>query len=446
MGASPRPNIVLIYADDLGFGDLGCFGADDIPTPHLDSLAAAGTKLTQWYANSPVCSPSRASLLTGKYPDRAGVESILGGRRDLPGLPPQPTIASQLRERGYRTGIFGKWHLGTGPEFAPQHYGFEESFGFRAGCVDYYSHIFYWGGHDPVHDLWDGDEEVWLNGQYLTTVIGQRAAQFIGDHAGRDPFFCYVPFNAPHYPLHAPAEHMERVAELPAGRRELAAMIAAMDDAVGEILSTLEEAGERDSTLVLFSSDNGPSRESRNWLGGQEISYTGGSTGGLRGSKGSVFEGGIRVPTIASWPGRIPAGTELRDLGMMMDVLPTVLHAADGRSPRLPDLDGISQLDALTAARGEGSPAAGAPSAAGSGAGERTVRWSYQGQRAARRGRHKLVIEAREGMDPPATVQRALYDLEADPAETTDLSRALPHVLAELEQVLEDHSVPHGTP
>lgn len=437
MTAGPRPNIVLIYADDLGVGDLGCFGADDIPTPHLDFLAAGGAKLTQWYSNSPVCSPSRASLLTGKYPGRAGVESILGGRRDTPGLPPQATLASQLRERGYRTGMFGKWHLGTGPEFAPQHYGFEESFGFRAGCVDYYSHIFYWGGHDPVHDLWEGDEEVWLNGEYLTTVIGQRAARFIGDHAGRDPFFCYVPFNAPHYPLHAPAEHMQRVADLPAGRRELAAMIAAMDDAVGEILSALEDAGERENTLVLFSSDNGPSRESRNWLGGEEISYTGGSTGGLRGSKGSVFEGGIRVPTIASWPGHIPAGAELRELGMMMDVLPTVLHAADGQAPQLRDVDGVSQLEALLAAGdAEGAPGAGAPAPLPPDAGERTVLWTYQGQWAIRRGRYKLVVGAREGMDPPATVEQALYDLEADPSETVDVSAQAPQVIEELEREL----------
>ena len=200
-----RPNVVILYADDLGWGDLGCFGADDIPTPHLDALCAGGVKLSQWSANSPVCSPSRASLLTGKYPAHAGVESILGGRRDTVGLPHQSTLASHLRERGYATGLFGKWHLGVDPAYAPSRYGFDEVFGLRAGCVDYYSHIFYWGRDNPVHDLWDGDDEVWLNGEYLTTVIGRRAADFITRHASRaDPFLCYVPFNAPHYPLHAP--------------------------------------------------------------------------------------------------------------------------------------------------------------------------------------------------------------------------------------------------
>ncbi|MGP9539174.1 sulfatase-like hydrolase/transferase [Brachybacterium sp. AOP43-C2-M15] len=408
MATAHGPNIVLMYADDLGWGDLGCFGADDIPTPHLDSLCRDGVKLSRWYSNSPVCSPSRAALLTGKHPAHAGVETILGGSRRTPGLPPQPTLASRLHERGYRTGLFGKWHLGAAEEYAPTRYGFEEVFGFRAGCVDYYSHIFYWGGHDPVHDLWDGEQEVWRNGEYLTTAIGERASEFITRHAGRDPFFCYVPFNAPHYPMHAPAEHMERVAHLPPGRRGTAAMIAAMDDAVGEILAALDEAGAREDTIVLFSSDNGPSRESRNWLGGEEISYDGGSAGGLRGAKGSVFEGGIRVPGIISWPAQLPVGAERDQVGLMMDVLPTLLHAADGVAPDLADVDGISLLDVLR------DPGAEMP--------DRAVAWAYDGQVAVRRGRFKLVADAREGMDPPAVVERALYDLEADPGEQVDIS------------------------
>ncbi|HEX7350046.1 sulfatase-like hydrolase/transferase [Brachybacterium sp.] len=419
-----RPNVVILYADDLGWGDLGCFGADDIPTPHLDSLCRDGVKLSQWYSNSPVCSPSRASLMTGKYPARAGVESILGGTRHTPGLPPQPTLASHLRDRGYRTGLFGKWHLGADADYAPSHYGFDETFGFRAGCVDYYSHIFYWGAHNPVHDLWADDDEVWLNGEYLTTVIGERAADFIARSAPNGPFFCYVPFNAPHYPMHAPAEHMDRVADLPDGRRETAAMIAALDDAVGEVLRALDESGTRDDTLVLMSSDNGPSRESRNWLDGEEISYDGGSAGGLRGSKGSVFDGGIRVPGILSWPAELPCGTELDQAGMMMDVLPTVLHAVDGAAPEMLDVDGISLLDALI---NVGDLA------------ERPLVWTYEGQYAVRRGRHKLVVDGREGMDPPATVDRALYDLEADPEESIDLSTEAPNVLLALEQDLAEY-------
>ncbi|UQN29288.1 sulfatase-like hydrolase/transferase [Brachybacterium kimchii] len=433
-----RPNIVIVFADDLGWGDLGCFGAEDIPTPHLDALCAAGVRLPQWYANSPVCSPSRAALMTGRYPAHAGVESILGGTRRTPGLPHQPTLASHLRERGYRTGLFGKWHLGADPAYAPARFGFDETFGFRAGCVDYYSHIFYWGDHNPVHDLWDGDDEVWRNGEYLTTVIGDRAAEFITRTAPESPFFCYVPFNAPHYPMHAPDEHMRRVDHLPPGRRESAAMIAAMDDAVGEILAALDRSGVRDDTIVLFSSDNGPSRESRNWLDGEEISYTGGSAGGLRGSKGSVFEGGIRVPGIVSWPAQLRSGAEYDQVGTMMDLLPTLLHAVDGEEPELPEVDGISLLDALRAEGGIAGGGEGDVPSAGESA-ERAVVWEYQGQYAVRRGRFKLVHDAREGMDPPAAVSAALFDLETDPQESTDVSGQAPRIVADLERVLSSY-------
>lgn len=202
-------------------------------------------------------------------------------------------------------------------------------------------------------------------------------------------------------------------------------MIAAMDDAVGVILRALEESGTRENTLVLMSSDNGPSRESRNWLDGEEVSYTGGSSGGLRGSKGSVFEGGIRVPGIVSWPARLPAGAEFDQVGVMMDVLPTVLHAVDGTAPALTEVDGISLLDALSDENQE------LP--------ERSVIWTYQGQYAVRQGRYKLVEDAREGMDPPATVERALYDLEADPQESVDISAQAPEVVLALEQELTDY-------
>ena len=274
-----------------------------------------------------------------------------------------------------------------------------------------------------MHDLWEDDEEVWRNGEYLTTVLGDRAAEFITRTAPEGPFFCYVPFNAPHYPMHAPAEHMDRVAHLPPGRRETAAMIAAMDDAIGVIL---EASGTRDDTLVLFSSDNGPSRESRNWLGGEEISYEGGSTGGLRGSKGSIFEGGIRVPCIMSWPSGLPTGEERDLVGLMMDVVPTVLHAADGAAPTLPDADGLLLLEALRD---------------GTDPGERPVYWTYQGQYAVRRGRYKLVAGPHEGMDPPAVLERALFDLDADPEESVDIAGREPEVVAELERDLEAYRV-----
>ncbi|NEE01015.1 sulfatase-like hydrolase/transferase [Phytoactinopolyspora halotolerans] len=419
-----RPNVVIIYADDLGFGDVGCFGADDVATPAIDRLCDSGVRLPQWYSNSPVCSPSRASLLTGRYPAHAGVETILGGTRRTAGLPQQETLASELRRRGYATGIFGKWHLGAAEEYSPTRYGFDESFGFRAGCVDYYSHIYYWGAHNPVHDLWDGDDEVWLNGEYLTTVIGDRAAEFIESNADR-PFFCYVPFNAPHYPMHAPAEYVDRYAHLPGGRRLQAAMVAAMDDAIGRIIDTLDRLGLRDNTLVFFSSDNGPSAESRNWLDGEEVSYDGGSTGGLRGTKGSVFEGGIRVPSIVSWPGQLPSGVEYQGVGMMMDVLPTVLDAVDGEPGALDGVDGRSVLEGWQTA------------ASGTENDERSVFWTHDGQWAVRRGRFKRVHHGQEGMTPPYVVDRALFDVIADHAETTDISADHSELADDLDRELE---------
>lgn len=422
------PNVIVIYADDLGWGDLGSFGADDMATPVLDRLASSGVRLPEWYSNSPVCSPSRASLLTGKYPAHAGVESILGGTRHTPGLPPQATIASELRDRGYRTGLFGKWHLGASADYAPTNYGFDETFGFRAGCVDYYSHIYYWGDHDPIHDLWEDDREVWLNGEYLTTAIGRRASEFIERCADRDePFFCYVPFNAPHYPLHAPQEYMDRFAHLPDDRRAMAAMIAAMDDAVGVILDALDRAGARANTIVFMSSDNGPSAESRNWLDGEEISYRGGSAGGLRGTKGSLFEGGIRVPAMISWPGMLPEGAEFDGVGAMMDLLPTILEAAGAGTAD--GVDGRSLLGELMAA-GTSEAAAGAEE-------ERAVFWEHDGQWAVRRGRYKRVRNVQEGMTPPAAVDQALYDLDADAPETADIAARLPDVAARLDADLD---------
>ncbi|MBL7258820.1 sulfatase-like hydrolase/transferase [Paractinoplanes lichenicola] len=405
-----KPNVVIIYADDLGWGDLGCFGADELDTPALDGLAAQGARLTQWYANSPVCSPSRASLLTGRHPAHAGVEAILGGARDTAGLPPQSTMAGALRDRGYATGVFGKWHLGVDPAYGPLERGFDEHFGFRAGCVDYYSHIYYWDNRNPVHDLWDGEDEVWRNGEYLTTVIARKAAEFVERNAER-PFLCYVPFNAPHYPMHAPEEYLAQFAHLPDGRRMTAAMIKAMDDGVATILDALDRAGLRDNTIVFMSSDNGPSIEERNWLNGEEVSYDGGSAGGLRGHKGSLFEGGIRVPAMIRWPARIPAGTRDDVIGSMADLVPTVLHAVDGAVPDDATIDGNSLLDQLT---GPGDDA------------ERWLFWEYEGQRAVRRGRWKVVEDACESMQAEVAVSAALYDLSIDEGERQDRSQEHP--------------------
>ena len=413
-----RPCFVIFYTDDQGYGDLGCMGAEDLLTPNIDALAASGALLTSWYSNSPVCSPSRASVLAGLYPAHAGVRSILGGHRQATGLPTSVrTIASALRPLGYRTGMFGKWHLGVAEDYRPDGHGFDEWYGFLAGCIDYYSHIFYWGGQDPVHDLWDNGAEVWENGRYFTEIVAERAAGFIDRCAAAgEPFFLYVPFNAPHYPMHAPPEYLDRFPDLPWERRIMAGMLAAVDDAVGKVLGALDRHGLRRNTFVFYQSDNGPSRETRNWLDGTTTPYHGGTAGPLKGHKFSLFEGGIRVPAIMSWPARIRAGRVVSQAGAAMDIMPTILTAA-GLDPSERELDGADMMPMV---------ADGAPTP------HETLYWEQGDQTAARRGNWKLVLNGQlvEGALPDDKV--FLADLDADPGERTNLADAHPDVVEEL--------------
>ncbi|GAA5185707.1 hypothetical protein GCM10023322_30290 [Rugosimonospora acidiphila] len=421
-------NVVIIYADDLGWGDVGCNqdlepGAPS-PTPYLDALAADGVRCTQWYSNSPVCSPSRAALLSGRHPDATGVSEILAGRRHSSGLPTTVrTIARILGEAGFATGLFGKWHLGTAPETSPNAHGFDEFFGFRAGCVDYFSHIHYWDrGTDPVHDLWADDTEVWRNGEYVTEVITERAVDFIRRAARADrPFLAYVPYSAPHYPMHAPQRYLDRFPQLPPDRRIMAAMVAAMDDGIGEILAALDEGAVREDTVIVFSSDNGPSSESRNWLDGTPDPYYGGSTGGFRGHKGSLFDGGIREPTIIAAPGALPAGTASHTPAQMIDVLPTVLDLL-GIDRGSETLDGRSRLARL---RGAG------------GADETPLFWRYGDQAAVRRGSWKLVTHGRDDLDGSVVEDPFLADLASDPGERVNRAAERPELVKELVRELE---------
>ncbi len=421
MAPAERPNVVVILTDDQGYGDLSCMGATDFRTPNLDRLAASGVRFTDWYSNSPVCSPSRASLLTGRYPGNAGVRAILDGHRTASGLLPEVfTIATVLKPLGYRCYMSGKWHLGLARGCRPQDHGFDHWFGFMAGCVDYYSHIFYWGlptGTNPIHDLWDDDHEVWLNGQYLTEVITSRAIDYIR-HARSEatPFFLYVAYNAPHYPMHAPDRYMARFAHLPWDRQVMAAMISAVDDGVGDILDELDRQRITDSTLVFFTSDNGPSREARNWLDGTVDPYYGGTSGVFKGHKFSLFEGGLREPTLMSWPARIPAGQVVREPLAAMDLLPTLLAAAGG-DPTDYELDGCDVLPCVTA---------GAPSP------HARIFWEMDAQTAVRQGNWKLVLNGVlvEGAAPADAVH--LADLANDPGERHNLADRYPEVTAEL--------------
>jgi arylsulfatase A-like enzyme len=420
-----QPNILIFMTDDQGYGDLSCMGSTDFRTPHLDALAASGARFTNWYSNSPVCSPSRAALLTGRYPGHAGVRAILAGHRTATGLPPHvPSLATALRQAGYQTALFGKWHLGLQSGCRPGDHGFDEWFGFMAGCVDYYSHIFYWGmntgwpGMNPTHDLWHNDRETWeYNGRYLTEVITEKTVDYVRQAAAtKQPFFTYVAYNAPHYPMHAPQKYMQRFAHLPWDRQIMAAMICAVDDGVGEILSELECQGIRENTLVFFMSDNGPSRESRNWLDGRPDPYYGGTTGALKGHKFSLFEGGIRVPGILSWPSAIPAGQVIDAPCAAMDIFPSVLRAS-GNDPAAYQLDGIDLLPLLAA--GQALP-------------ERDLFWEMDAQTAIRRGPWKLVLNGQLVEGEPAQAPVHLANLDEDCGERVNLSEQYPDLTAEL--------------
>lgn len=422
-----QPNFLIFLTDDQGYGDLSCMGATDFRTPHLDRLAASGARFTQWYSNSPVCSPSRAALLTGRYPGNAGVRSILAGHRTASGLPPEvPTLATALAAEGYQTAMFGKWHLGVAEGSRPENHGFAEWFGFLAGCVDYYSHIFYWGmgrsGNDPLHDLWANGQEVYCNGRYLTDLIAEKAVQYVRQAARQDrPFLLYVPFNAPHYPMHAPQRYLDRFPELATDRRIMAAMISAVDDAVGAVVAELERAGVYENTCVFFTSDNGPSRETRNWLDGRRDPYYGGTAGALKGHKFSLFEGGIRMPAVMSWPARIPAGQVITAPAAAMDIFPTFLAAASASSSAY-ELDGLDVLPVV---------AEGAPTPHGD------IFWEMNRQTAIRRGQWKLVLDGQLVEEVPPEDAVFLADLDTDPGERRNLCQAQPELVQELRAAAE---------
>ncbi|UQZ83061.1 Arylsulfatase [Paenibacillus konkukensis] len=419
-----RPNYIIVYCDDLGYGDLSCYGSSQMKTPHLDRLAEEGIRFTNWYSNSPVCSPSRAALLTGKYPARAGVSHILGGRRGTAGLKTSlPSLPKTLKAAGYRTALFGKWHLGASAEHGPNAHGFDEFFGFRAGCIDYYSHIFYWeqaGGVNPVHDLWHNEQEVWENGEYMTEMITSKAVEYIEASPAEEPFFLMAGYNAPHYPMHAPKRYVDRFPDLPPDRRIMAAMIAAVDDGVGDIVAALKRKGVYEDTVIFFSSDNGPSTESRNWLDGTEDLYYGGSAGVFRGHKASLFDGGVREPAILSYPALIEGGQTNGEVCAMMDIFPTFLELA-GVSGEGCGLDGTSLVPML---EGSGSAPAG---------GERMLFWEYGEQLAVREGKWKLVLNGKLDFSRTAADAVHLSDVEADPGERVNLAERHPNIVRRLE-------------
>jgi len=398
-----KPNVILFYSDDQGYGDLGCYGSKDIRTPYLDALAASGARLTNYYSAAPVCSPSRAALLTGLSPQRAGVPGNVRAGKNVVGLPgSRVTIAELCKQQGYATAVFGKWHLGTAPESIPLGQGFDEYLCHHYGCISYTTHIFSWDRRlGPVHDLWRNGKEIHEDGTYMTDIITREALRFIA--ANKDvPFFLYLPYNAPHYPMEAPKKWMDLYEGMETNRRPYAAMISCMDDSIGQVVATTRELGIHGNTLFIFASDNGPSNEVRTKV--DKKGPQPGSSGPFRGSKFSLLEGGIRMPCIASWEGHIDPGTVHDAPAIAMDALPTIAEAVGATPP-----DGIEGRSHLSDAEDLGA---------------RALFWDRGNQRAVRRGPWKLLVQGRG--------KPQLYDLQADPGEKTNLAAEHPELVKEL--------------
>ncbi len=410
LAAADRPNVVIVMSDDQGTLDLGCYGAADLHTPNLDRLAARGVRFSQFYVGSAVCSPSRASLLTGKSPSGAGLEVNAPRNPGHAGLPPeQVTLAELLQAHGYATAQIGKWHLGHEAPLRPVDQGFEYSFGHYQGCIDNYSHFFYWVPPNR-HDLWENGREIHEEGRYFPDAMNERARRFIAANRDR-PFFIYFAANLPHYPLQGMAKWREYYGGLPMPRRDYAAAVSTVDDQVGRLLADLAAYGVLDNTLLVFLSDHGHSCEDRAFGGG-------GWSGPMRGAKFGLFEGGIRVPAILAGPG-VPAGRIIASSAMQMDLLPTIA-----------DLCGIERLPA----RVEGS------SLRPLFTDDRPLRdvmyWRMGERWAVRKGPWKLLVNPRDDsgrhpLDPEAD-RVFLANLETDIGESRNLAAGNPEKVREL--------------
>lgn len=416
-----RPNVVLILADDQGYGDLASFGAKDIPTPNIDSLARDGTRFTDFYVPQAVCSASRAALLTGCYPNRIGITGALFPHSKIGLSDSETTLPQILRERGYATGMLGKWHLGDSPRFLPTRHGFQSWFGLP------YSNDM-WPGNGarfPDLPLYENEKVVQYNPDQsqLTTWYAKRAVRFIDEHKD-GPFFLYIAHAMPHVPLHASSKFKGK-----SGRGLYGDVIMEIDWSVGQVLSALHRNGLEDNTLVIYASDNGP------WL---VYGNHGGSAGGLREGKMTEFEGGVREPCLMRFPGKIPAGRVCHEMVLSMDILPTVAKLAGGTVPTDRIIDGRDVWPILS-----GQPGAKTPH-------EAFYYYWGNGLDAVRSGPWKLHAphdyptpnppgkDGKPGKTVTRHIAEALYNLEADPAETKDVASANPEVVKRLEELMEN--------
>lgn len=423
------PNVIVIFCDDLGYTDVGCFGAQGFETPNLDRMAREGMRFTHFYAAQAVCSASRAGLLTGCYPNRVGITGALMPRSPIGLSTNETTLASLLKSAGYATGMVGKWHLGDAPQFMPWNHGFDDFFGLP------YSNDMWPLRHGenpqpdpsyPALSLYDGPRKVGVistpaDQDQITTRYTEHAVGFIRAHAQK-PFFLYFAHSMPHVPLGVSDKFRGKSRQGKYGD-----VVMELDGSVGEVLRTLKECGIDDQTLVVFTSDNGP------WL---NYGNHGGSCRGLREGKGTSFEGGQKVPCIMRWPGHIPAGGACDSLACTMDLLPTIAALAGAKLPGR-KIDGVD-ISSLLFAQPHALP-------------RRTLLYYYNTNdlEAVRRDQWKLVfphshrtyagcVPGHDGLPGKTRMvhaARALYDLTRDPGETTDVASQHPEIVAELEQL-----------
>lgn len=404
-GRPRRPNLLVILADDLGWADLSCYGSPSIETPHLDRLAASGVRFTQGYAASAVCSPTRFGLYTGRFPGRlaGGLEEPIKAPSATDGIPlDHPTLASLLRAAGYHTAMMGKWHCGFLPWFSPTRLGWDEFFGNFSGAVDYFSKLM----QNGAYDLYEGEVQH-RDLRYYTEILAERASRFAGQRRAR-PWLLNLNFTAPHWPWEGPHDEAVSAAlssRLAAGERgalfhtdggsidTYRAMVEDLDGAIGKVMSALARSGQLEDTLVLFASDNGGERFSCNWP--------------LSGGKGDVLEGGIRVPTLLSWPGQVRPRQVSHAPVVTMDWTATFLELAGTNADARFPLDGISLVGYLLGDK----PLP-----------ERDLFWRMKGERALRRGDLKYVRLA-DGTD-------RLHDLAADVREQANVATRRPRDLS----------------
>jgi arylsulfatase A-like enzyme len=400
IGDDPKPNVLFIVGDDMGYADVGFHGCAEIPTPNLDALAAGGVRCTNGYVSGPYCSPTRAALLTGRYQTRFGHE--FNPSADPHGLPvTETTLAERLREHGYATSLVGKWHLGNQPRKHPQARGFDEFFGFLGGSHSYFETNGMLRGKTPVSEM-----------EYTTDAFANEAVSFIDRNQNR-PWFLYLAFNAVHTPMHATEDRLKRFAHIAdPQRRKYAAMMVAMDEAIGKVLEELKKTQQWEKTFVAFISDNGGPMM-------KGVTVNGSNNAPLRGSKRTTLEGGVRVPFLVSWPGKITPGVFEKPV-IQIDLHATALQVTQAPVSKPSNLDGVDLLPYLTG-RDTGEP-------------HESLYWRFGKQMAIRSGDWKLVRydTTADGNDQPEISAMKLYNLVNDIHEDQDLASEMPAKVEEL--------------